>query len=102
MAKEKQDRIATLSKEVNALKRQVGEMTKTLPPRPEDVVARQAMAGERPDYLKVTPGNADYAGPVRQDMERLRGSSRNDLMSDQERGPVSGLGHGTHSRRGRR
>jgi hypothetical protein len=71
MAKQKQS-VASLKKEVNFLKRQVSALTREAPPRPEDTVAR---AGQRADYLKVTPGNADYRTPVLDTLERLKGRS---------------------------
>jgi len=83
--------IAELRSEVNALKRQVGELTKTNPPRPEDMVGRQAMSGEKPDFLRVRQGNADYGTPVKQDIERLKGRSRSALTPDDERGAGSPL-----------
>jgi len=84
---------------VNALKRQVTEMRREAPARPEDVLAREAMRGEKPDFLRVTRGNADYGGPVGRDMERLQGRSRNDTVSDTVRGSGSPLGHGEGRRR---
>jgi hypothetical protein len=41
-------------------------------------------------------------GTVQDAVARRGGVSRRDLLSDQDRGPVSGLGHGTGSKRGRR
>ena len=61
------------------------------PPRPEDVIARQAMRGEKPDFLRVTRGNADYGTPVQRDMERLQGRSSSGTVSDRERGARSPL-----------
>jgi len=77
-------------------------MTKTLPPRPEDVVARQAMKGEKPSYLHITRGNADYEGPVKEHLARVGGRSRSDVVSDRERQAGSPLGGGTHSKARRR
>jgi hypothetical protein len=98
MPKAKQS-VAALTKQVNALKKEVAETRREAPPRPEDVVARQAMAGEKPDYLTVRPGNANYAGPVADQMAALRGARRSDVASDADRGSSSPLGHGTGSRR---
>ena len=53
---------------------------------------RPARAGEKPDFIRVTSGNADYGTPVQRDMARLRGRSRSDLASDAERGAGSPLG----------
>ena len=61
--------------------------------------AEAAMRGEKPDFLRVTRGNADYGGPVGRDMERLQGRSRNDTVSDTVRGSGSPLGHGEGRRR---
>jgi len=41
-----------LAQRVSRIEREVREMRATSPPRPEDVVARQAMAGETPDYFR--------------------------------------------------
>lgn len=60
-----------ISKRVATLERELKAMTKEAPPRPEDVVARQAMKGERPDYLTVTRGNADYGTPTAEHLKRL-------------------------------
>jgi hypothetical protein len=86
-----EERRQGLAKRVDKLERKVSELTKEGPPRPEDTVARQARPGERADYLHIRPGNADYAGPVQQDMERMKGRSRSDLMSDAARGAGSPL-----------
>ena len=40
---------------------------------------------------------ADVAG----DLARLKGSSRNDLVPDRDRGSASPLGHGSYSKKGR-
>jgi len=85
--------------EFNALKKQVGELTKTNPPRPEDVVARQAMKGEKPSYLHITRGNADYEGPVKEHLARVGGRSRSDVVSDRDRRAGSPLGHGEAAKR---
>src|SRR6516225_10234399 len=61
-------------------------MTKTLPPRPEDVVARQAMKGEKPDFLRVTRGNASYDDTVRDHISRIKGRSTSGVVSDKDRG----------------
>jgi len=47
------------------------------------------MRGERPDFLRVTRGNADYGTPVQRDMERLQGRSSSGQVSDRERGAGS-------------
>jgi hypothetical protein len=90
-AKEEQRQERGLAKRVDKLAHEIGEMRKVGPPRPEDVVARQARRGERADFLRVRPGNADYGGPVERDIRRLQGRSRADLASDRERGAVSPL-----------
>jgi len=77
-----------LAARVGRLEREVKEMTRETPMPPEEVASAQA--------------GPDRAAEVAQTIQRLEGSSRNDLMSDQERGPVSGLGHGTGSTRRRR
>ena len=70
-------------------------MTKTNPSRPEDVVARQAMRGEKPDFLRVTRGSADYETPVREHLARVGGRSRSDVVSDRDRGSSSPLSRPT-------
>jgi hypothetical protein len=82
----------SVSKRLSALERKVGEMTKEGPPRPEDVVARRAMAGERPDFMRTTRGNANFEGPTREHLARLQGRTRSDVASDAERGAGSPLG----------
>jgi hypothetical protein len=52
---------------------------------------REAKSGERPDYLRVTRGNADYAEPVRREMARLKGQSSSEMMADDRRGASSPL-----------
>lgn len=79
----------SISQRLARVEREVKAMTKEGPPRPEDVVARQAMRGERPNYLRVTRGNADYAGPVGRDIERMKGRSSSETVSDHERGASS-------------
>jgi hypothetical protein len=88
----------SVSKRLSALERKVEEMGAQAPPRPEDVVAREAMAGERPDFLRVTRGNADFGGPVERHLERLQGRSRSELMANDRRGASSPLGMGSGSR----
>jgi hypothetical protein len=80
-----------LAQRLSKVERDVGEMRKAAPPRPEDVVAREARPGERMDFMKVRPGNADYGGPVAEHMRRMGGRSMSDLRSDQERGASSPL-----------
>jgi hypothetical protein len=80
-----------LSKRVSVLEREVGAMKATVPERPEDQVSRQAASSRE--------------GDVAQTLARLGGRSTSGAISDQDRGPVSSLGHGSHSqpmRRGRR
>src|SRR5262249_41475678 len=57
---------------------------------------REARAGERADYLKITAGNADYGTPVQRDMARLRGRSESQLMRNDQRGATSPIGMGSH------
>ena len=92
MARDARGEQSSVSKRLSALERKVGALTKEAPPRPEDQIARQAMAGERPDFLRVTRGNADYETPVHERMAALKGRSRNDTVSDRERGSASPLG----------
>src|SRR5262249_45082038 len=91
MAKGKQSEVAKLAKRVSALERLEKEERRAAPARPEDVVARQAMRGERPDFLRVARGNANFEEPVRRDLERLGGRSRSDLVGDRDRGASSPL-----------
>jgi len=88
--------------EFNALKKQVGELAKTNPPRPEDTVARRAMAGERADFIRTTRGNANFETPVRDHMKRLQGRSVSHVASDKGRGSRSPLTHDETERRRRR
>ena len=77
--------------EFNALKKQVGELAKTNPPRPEDTVARRAMAGERADFIRTTRGNANFETPVRDHLARLQGRSTSAVADDRTRGSSSPL-----------
>jgi len=79
----------SLSRRVTALEREERKEHATLPPRPEDVVARQAMKGERPDFLRVTRGNASYRGPVDEHLARVGGRSTSGQVPDKERGASS-------------
>jgi len=81
-----------LAQRLGKVEAQVKEMTKTGPPRPEDVVARRAMAGEKPDYLAVSRGNASYDETVADHISRMKGRSRSDVVSDRERQAGSPLG----------
>jgi hypothetical protein len=82
---------SSVNKRLSTLEREVKEMRATAPPRPEDVVARQAMRGEKPDFIRVSRGNADYETPVREHMQRLRGRSSSGVAADNERGAASPL-----------
>jgi|SRR6516165_10684888 len=99
----KESGIAALRKDVNALKKEIGQLTKETPIPPEQAAnmaaARQAMPGERPDYLTTTRGNANFETPVREHLARLQGQSRSDLASDAERQAGSPLGGGKQRRR---
>jgi hypothetical protein len=75
-----------ISKRLSRIEAQVKEMTKTNPPRPEDVVARRALKGEKPDYLTTTRGNANYEEPVRDHMKRLQGRSVSAAADDRTPG----------------
>jgi len=81
------------------LERKVDALTKKSPIPPEQAAnmaaAREAGPGERPDYLRVSRGNADYGTPTAEHLKRLQGSSRSDLTSDQARGASSPLGKPT-------
>jgi hypothetical protein len=110
MAAKKQGSVAALTKQVAALKKEVSALRATerkehatlpLPPeqRANMAAAREAMAGEKPDYLTIRPGNANYAGPVADQMAALRGARRGHIEADATRGSSSPLGHGTGSRR---
>jgi hypothetical protein len=81
-----------LAQRVGRLEREVRAMTKEGPPRPEDTVARRAMAGERPDFIRTTRGNANFETPTREHLARLQGRTRSDVASDAERGAGSPLG----------
>jgi hypothetical protein len=81
-----------LAQRVGRLEREVRAMTKEGPARPEDVVARRAMAGERPDFIRTTRGNANFETPVRDHLARLQGRSTGAVVSDRERGSASPLG----------
>jgi hypothetical protein len=84
-----------MSQRMSKMEREIGEMRRTAPPRPEDVVAREVRPGEgRGDYLKIRPGNADYSEVLRRDMDRLHGQSTSGTMSDHMRGAGSPLGRG--------
>ena len=64
---------------------------------------RPARGKERADYLKEIAANRDHRSEVDRRLASLHGQSRADLEKDQDRGPVSSLGHGTGSmRRGKR
>ena len=80
---------------MGALEREVKEMARKSPIPPEQranmAAAREARAGEKPDYLTVRRGNADYGGPVQRDLARLRGRSTSEVVSDRERGASSPL-----------
>jgi len=93
-AKEDRRQERTVSrKEFNALKREVERKTPIDPAQAMSMAAaRKAQAGERPDYLTITRGNADYGTPVRQDMKRLQGRSTSGTVSDTARGAGSSLG----------
>jgi hypothetical protein len=98
MAKTTGKSVAALTKEVNALKRQVADMRRETPIDPAQAasmaVAREARPGERADFIRVAPGNANYSEPVNRDLARMGGRSRSDLASDQSRGAGSPIGHG--------
>ena len=85
----------SVSKRLSALERKVGELTKEAPARPEDAVARRAMAGEKPDYLAVSRGNASYDETVADHISRMKGRSRSDVVSDRDRGSSSPLSRPT-------
>jgi hypothetical protein len=55
---------------------------------------RVAQNGERADYLKIRPGNANFNEPVASDIARLQGRSRAGTTPDDRRGSASPLGHG--------
>ena len=89
---DRRGQLRSVSKRLSALERKVGELTKEAPPRPEDLVAREARPGEgRGDYLKVRPGNASFEGPVADHMKRLQGRSVSDVADDRTRGARSPL-----------
>lgn|SRR5262249_27967788 len=90
-----------LAARVGRLEREVTAMTREAPARSEDIIARQAMRGEKPDFLRVTPGNANFEGPVNERLAALKGRSRSDVASDVARGSSSPLGHGEMGRRRR-
>jgi hypothetical protein len=86
-----------INKRLQRVEREVKEMRAKTPIDPAQAMnmaamSREAKAGERADYLKVRPGNAAYDVPVKADMKRLQGRSRNDTMSDRSRGSASPLG----------
>jgi hypothetical protein len=54
-------------------------------------VARRAMAGERPDFIRTTRGNANFETPVRDHLARLKGRSVSDVADDGTRGARSPL-----------
>jgi len=65
-------------------------------------MAQPAKGKERADYLKEIAANRDHRSEVDRKLASLHGLSRADLEKDQDRGPVSSLGHGTGSRKGER
>lgn len=65
-------------------------------------MAQPAKGKERADYLKEIAANRDHRSEVDRKLASLHGLSRADLEKDQDRGPVSSLGHGTGSRKGKR
>jgi len=76
MAKAAESGIAALRKDVNALKKEVGQLTRETPIDPAQAqnmaAAMEAQAGEKADFLRVTRGNADYGGPVQSDIQRAQ------------------------------
>jgi len=101
-AQEEQHQDRRLAQRLARVERDVGEMRKVGPPRPEDVVARRARAGERPDFLRVSRGNANYETPTNERLAALKGRSRSDIVSDRERGASSPVGAGSHSKPAKR
>jgi len=88
----------SVSKRLSALERKVGELTKEAPARPEDAVARRAMAGEKPDYLAVSRGNASYDETVADHISRMKGRSTSHVADDRTRGARSPLEEGRRKR----
>jgi hypothetical protein len=79
-----------VAQRVSRLEAEVKKMRRTAPiPPAQQASMREARAGERADFLRVSRGNADYGGPVKADLARLRGRSNSELVSDRERGAGS-------------
>jgi len=79
-----------LAARVGKLEKKVSALTEKAPLRPEEML-RQAQAGERADFLRENPKGRDHAGPVAERLAALQGRSRNDVVSDRERGARSPL-----------
>jgi hypothetical protein len=87
-------------KEFDALKREVERKSPIDPAAAANyAAARRAEPGERPDFLRVSRGSANYSDPVASDITRLKGRSRSDVVSDTARGARSPLGKPTKKSR---
>jgi hypothetical protein len=97
-----------LAQRLAKVEHDVGEMRKARPMPPEQranieaAQARQAKPGERPDFIRVARGNADYGGPVEAHVKRLQGRSTSHVASDKDRGARSPLTHDETERRRRK
>jgi hypothetical protein len=84
-----------IGKRVSTLEREVKEMRAKTPIDPAQAmnmaVARKARAGERPDFIRTTRGNANFETPVRDHLARLQGRSTSHVASDKDRGARSPL-----------
>jgi hypothetical protein len=87
-----------LTQRVATLEREVTQLRSTSPARPEDQLMRQAMGGERPDFIRENAAGRNQDVGVSDRIAALKGSSRSDLADDRTRGSSSPLGHGKTKR----
>jgi len=79
-----------INRRLSALEREVRAKSPIPPEEAANMAAaRQAGPGEKMDFMRVTPGNAQYSGPVREHLARLGGRSDSGLADDRTRGSGS-------------